>query len=169
MTSVQEPVTVRTPLAADETEQATLRELRALLSTPNGESPLIVAGDRETAIPPTLLYLLRRLVEHLANERAVRMETFGQEVTPREAADILGDSVEHVRQLLAEDILVARIVNTDDVVNLQLIKLADLLAYQAQRAAQQTAAINELLRLSEEYGLYDRDIRVEDTVEGQLR
>ena len=162
MTSVQEPVSVREPIAADEAELATLRELRALLISGEAESFVLVGGEREAALTPTALFFLRLLIEQLANERAVRMETFGREVTPEEAADILNESSKHVRELIAEGTLVARVINDDEVVNLQLIKLTDLRAYLHERSKRRREAINDLLRLSEEFGLYERDIRVED-------
>jgi hypothetical protein len=157
MTSVQEPVSVREPIGADDAELATLRELRALLAASKSEPLAIVAGEREAAIPPTLLYLLRRLVEHLANERAVRIETFGRDVTPQEAADILGEPIEHVRQLIADGTLVARTINNEEVVNLQLIKLSDLLVYLHECSKRRREGLREMTRMAEEMALYDLD------------
>src|SRR5262249_25478144 len=150
MTSIQEPVTVREPIAAAEEDLAALRKLRTLLAESKEGPPLIVGGEHEVAIPPPLLYLLRGLVEHLANERAVRMETFGKEVTPWEAADILGDPIEHVWELIDDGTLLAREVNGDRAVNLRLIKRSDVLKYLHERSKQRHEALRELTRLSEE-------------------
>ena len=162
MATTQEPVKLREPIAADASELAALRSLAALLADEAARPLVLAGGEREATLPPTVLSLLRLLTEELARERAVRLETFGQEVTIWEAADILGVSIEGVRQFAADGAFPTTEAPTGEAVSLTLIPLRDLLAYQAARATRQTEAINELLRLSEEFGLYDWDIGVED-------
>ena len=165
MTIANEPINLRVPIAAEEAEHAALRELGALLTDEATGSLLLVGQQREVTVPPTLLLLLRRLVEQLAGKRAIRIETFGREVTLWEAADILGEPLQRVRQLIAEGVLLAQEADPSGAINLQRITLSDLLAYQAMRSARQTEAINELLQLSEELGLYDRDIQIDDAAD----
>jgi uncharacterized protein YbjQ (UPF0145 family) len=87
--------------------------------------------------------------------RAVGLETFGPEVTIREAAAILGDSVEQIRQLVADGKLASREADSDQSANLRTIPLASLLAFLETRSKQRREALRELTRLSEEMGGYD--------------
>ncbi len=76
MTIASEPINLRVPIAAEEAEHAALREIGALLADEAAGSLLLVGQQREVALPPTLLLLLRRLVEQLTVKRAIGIETF---------------------------------------------------------------------------------------------
>jgi hypothetical protein len=143
------------PIAADDAELAALRAIEALLADGEDNPLLLVGKEREAAVPPTLLLLMRRLVEQLARDRAVRVETFGRFVTLWEAADILSESIEHVQQLLDEGALSVTEGDPEQTVNLRLIDLAELLAFAHERSKERHEALRELTRMSEEMGLYD--------------
>jgi uncharacterized protein YbjQ (UPF0145 family) len=160
MTTVQEPVSVREPIGADDAELAALRELRALLVGGDEGSFVLVGGEREAALTPTALYFLRRVVEHLANERAVRIETFGKDLSLWEAADILGAPIKHVLELIEQGQLPYREVRYSDVEDSdvdgeRVITLADLRVYLRELSKRRREGLRELTRMAEEMGAYD--------------
>ena len=155
MTIASKPIDLREPIAADAAERDALQELGALLAD-EALGPLLLVGEqREVALPPTLLLLLRHLVAGLVGDRAVRIETFGPLVSLREAADILGSTHGHVQELLEQGKLSAQEVHLSNMEAERRIRLTDLLAFAREWGKRRHEALRELTRMSEEMGLYD--------------
>lgn len=125
----------------DNRQPASERALRAPLADDAAGPLLLVGGERAAAIPPTLRAILRDAADHLARERAVRLETFGRELNQFEAADILGGSVAGITQVIAEAS--------------NLWTIARRCAGLCARSERRRAALQGLPRLSEGMGLYD--------------
>ncbi len=155
MTIASEPINLRVPVAAEEAEQAALREIGALLADEAAGSLLLVGRQREVALPPTLLLLLRRLVEQLTVKRAIRIEAFAPLVSLREAADILGSTPSYIQELLQQGKLSLQEIRYSNRETEQRVLLTELLAFTREQNKQRHEALRELSRMSEEMGLYD--------------
>jgi excisionase family DNA binding protein len=61
-------------------------------------------------MPPPVLPVLRQVVETLARDRVVRLETFPRDIAVEDAAELLSLSVQEVEKLIDEGNLPAVIV-----------------------------------------------------------
>jgi excisionase family DNA binding protein len=104
---------------------------------------------RRTKLDETVFLLLRRLLTDLAAGNAVSIIPHARELSTFQAAAILGVSRPFVIGLIEKGELAAHRVGTH-----RRIRMSDLLAYKAKAAATTDAALSELTRLSQDYGLY---------------
>jgi excisionase family DNA binding protein len=140
------------PVAAAESERPRLGELDALLDADAADSPrLLGRGGGEVELPASAMELLRRLVHLLAAGHAVTVVALERELTPRQAAEILGVSRPYLVRLLDRGDIPWTRTGTH-----RRVRLEDLLAYKQRRDAERRAALRELTQLSDQLGLYGR-------------
>jgi excisionase family DNA binding protein len=106
-------------------------------------------------LPAQISALLRDALASYAAGKSVGLVSREAEITPNEAAKYLNVSRGTVTRLIDEGVLPVRIVGTH-----KRIPMAAIEAYDVKQRAQSEAALAELVRLSEEMGLYDMDQRM---------
>lgn len=147
------------PDALSEEERSSLRkQLRGILSNTGGGEhvgsvSLQVEGEGREAtlsLPDAAAGPLLGLLSDLAEGRAVSVSDADEELTTREAAELLNVSRPHLTQLLKEEEIPSHKVGSH-----HRVYRRDVLAYKARREGESEAAMQELTRLSQELGLYD--------------
>ena len=134
------------PLAKN--EQPALQELARMLA--EGQPVSLVAGKEEIELPKAVVQILRQLVAHMALGQNLFVVPAGPMLTTQEAADILDVSRPYLVTLLEEGKIPFTKVGKH-----RRVHINDLLTYQKRRDQEQEEALNELTRLSQEFGLYD--------------
>lgn len=138
-------------LVAATADQAALERIEAALADCAATMPrLLTAAGEAIELPEVLIQLLRSATHHLAEGQDVHLLAADAEVTTQRAADLLNVSRPYLVRLLDEGALAHHRVGTH-----RRIRLVDLLAYKRRRDAQRREALDELTRLSQEFGLYD--------------
>lgn len=119
-----------------------------------GSGPIALVGttDKPLTLPPHVANLVREMLQRLAEGRDVQLEPTSDEMTPTEAAAYLNVSRPHVVKLLDEGKIPFRMVGTH-----RRIPTADLVTYKRVTRARQEQAMDELVRLSEDAGIYETD------------
>ncbi|HKS71143.1 MAG TPA: helix-turn-helix domain-containing protein [Ktedonobacterales bacterium] len=144
----------RGPISAKESEQQTLDQIEALLSSANGgtEPPKLVGGQgQEMVLPESVVSLLRQVVHQLARHKVVSIVPRNRELTTQEAAEILHVSRPYLIRLLDQGAIPYTRTGTH-----RRIRFDDLMRYKAERDAAREQALDELARINQEMGLYDR-------------
>jgi len=109
-----------------------------------------VEGEATVSLPSAAVGPLLDLLSGLAEGRAVSVADADEELTTREAADLLNVSRPHLTQLLKEGEIPSHKVGSHF-----RVYRRDVLAYKAKRQERSEEAMQELTRLSQELGLYD--------------
>ena len=136
------------PVSAAPSDAEALREIsEALASERLG---LVGDGGETVVLPDALVEVLREAAAGLLTGRAVSVQTVGQQLTTQQAADLLNVSRPYLIKLLEEGTLPFTMVGTH-----RRVPLDVLMAYRRQFKARQLEGLREIIRLSEEMGLYD--------------
>ena len=144
--------------ALSEEERSALRkQLQQVLSDVEededvGPLTLQVEGEDGATIslPGATAGLLLDLLSDLAEGRSVSVSDADEELTTREAAELLNVSRPHLTKLLKEGEIPSHKVGSH-----YRVYRRDVLAYKARRQEQSEEAMQELTRLSQKLGLYD--------------
>lgn len=139
-------------------ERSSLRkQLQQILSDANEEGQigpvtLRIEGESEAVVslPEATVRPLLALLSDLADGQAVSVADADEELTTREAADLLNVSRPHLTQLLKEGDIPSHKVGSH-----YRIYRRDVLDYRAKRQERSKEAMQKLTRLSQEVGLYD--------------
>lgn len=94
-------------IKAKSAERMGLRAVRSLVDDPEAQVTVAV-GDETVALPRSLVELLRIAAEVLVDGDAVAMVSDEAEVSPVEAAKLLGVSRQYVDRLIASGVLPVR-------------------------------------------------------------
>ncbi|MBL8847591.1 MAG: helix-turn-helix domain-containing protein [Hyphomicrobium zavarzinii] len=113
------------------------------------EGPLKLE-DVLTPLPPAVANILREVLTQFAAGKAVSVIPQDEEMTPNEAAEFLRVSRGHVAKLMDDGALPYREVGTH-----RRIPTAALVLYDKAQRARQRAAMEEMVRLDQDMGLYD--------------
>ena len=125
--------------------------LRQLLTILDGHGTVLLTDDgRRAEVPPTALAMLTAALEYLASGEPVLIMPADAELTTGEAAEILDFSRQYLVRLLDEGHIPCRREGTH-----RRVLLRDVIRYREKRAAEQQAALRDLVRLSEEAGDYE--------------
>jgi excisionase family DNA binding protein len=117
----------------------------------------IVAPDGTILrLPPAVYEVLAQVITAMRAGRAVTVAPIPKRMTTQEAADFLGVSRPTFVKLLDEGK-----IPFEQPISHRRVKLVDVLAYQKRRKVERSAALQELVRLSEELGLYDDELEGE--------
>lgn len=92
---------------AKSAERRTLRALRSLMDDPDA-AVTVAVGDESVALPRSLVELLRVASGSLVEGESLAMVSEEAEVTPAEAAKLLGVSRQYVDRLIASGALPVR-------------------------------------------------------------
>jgi excisionase family DNA binding protein len=127
--------------------------LLRLLTAASGSQAELVSPDGERASLPQEVYeILRDTVDALARGQAGTSAPHGQMLTTQEAANLLGIS----RPTLVS-LLMRGEIPYEQPGRHRRVLLEDVLAYQECRRREQAVALDELVELSEDLGLYDEE------------
>lgn len=144
------PVLDSEPITASESEQPALHKIESLLENPNYGPKLIGLYGEEIPLPGSMFLILRRIVFHLLEGRAVTIVPINKELTTQEAADILNVSRPYLVKLLEQGEIPFVKTGTH-----RRIRFSDLMRYKKRRDAERHRKLTELTQMSQELGLYD--------------
>ena len=139
------------PVRASQADRADIAELSTALRTPdNAHYELIGPGGERHRIPQAVVSGLARMAEVLARGDAVTIVPVGTVMTTQQAADLLNVSRQYLVRLLDEGKL-----PYDRTGKHRRLKIEDVLAYKQRRDVERDAQLDELAKLTEEFGGYD--------------
>lgn len=124
-------------------------ELRHLAASLPAAGELRLAG-MDAPLPAAVAQMLREIVTKLAAGEPVALVTANAEMTPNEAAAFLNVSRGYITKLMDQGALPFHEVGSH-----RRIPSAAVAAHKAAQQVKARAAMDELVRLSEEMGLYD--------------
>jgi excisionase family DNA binding protein len=132
----------------EEPIEAQITELRQALARSRGEAgrPKI----RQVKLPENVYRVLVRIVDDLADGKAVSLTSAAQEMTTQEAASFLGVSRQFLVRLLDEGKIVFHRVGTHRRVYLQ-----DLISFRKARDRRRHDAVKQMARAAVKDGVYD--------------
>lgn len=129
---------------------------RALASRAVWGNTLLELRDADTgeihSLPHSAGLALLRVLQAMGQGRAVTVTPVENELSTQEVAEMLNVSRPFVEKLVDEGTLPARQVGPH-----RRLRRGDVLAYKMQLYARQVKAMEELVALTEEQGLYDAD------------
>ena len=128
-------------------DQAQIAELRRFLST-NAKPGL--SRTRNIRLPDGLYQLLLKIVQDLADGKAVSLTHAAQELTTQEAAGFLGVSRQFLVRLLDEGKIAFHRVGTH-----RRVYLTDIISYRSERDGRRHEAIRQMARDAVTDGIYD--------------
>jgi excisionase family DNA binding protein len=103
-----------------------------------------------TPLPEPIAALLREMLLSIANGQSVALVTADSEMTPNDAAQFLNVSRGYITKLMDEGALPFRMVGTH-----RRIPTAAVAAHKARQQQIARAAMDEIVRISEEMDLYE--------------
>ena len=138
------------PITASDSEQPALRRIRGVLNNSKGVPKLVGPDNEEIVLPECVFQLLRQVVYHMMEGKAIFIIPENKELTTQEAADILNVSRPYLVKLLEQGTIPFTKIGTH-----RRIRFIDLMNYKKQRDAARLRAINEIAHISQDAGLYD--------------
>ena len=132
-----------------ETLSAILEGAAKQLETSGERCRLIGPLGEEIELPPSVFYLLERVVDVMAAGDAVTVVPVGQKLSTQQAANLLNVSRQYLVRLLESGKIPFEKAGTH-----RRLKIQDVLAYKHRRADQRKQALDGLAALSEESGGY---------------
>ncbi len=128
--------------------------LDSLLTLLTGaEAPTTVTGpnDERLLLPPEVFEVLRDVVVAMAEGQAVTIVPVHQRLTTQEAADLLGISRPKLVKLLESGK-----IPFEQPGRHRRVLLADVLAYRAKRSAWARDALDRMVEIADESGMYEQ-------------
>ncbi len=156
--SVEEQVRRMSPVAAPDEQREEFAQLFRMLEDvaddvrQSGDAmcQIIGPGGQSVTLPESVFYLLERVVEVLARGDAITVVPVHKELTTQQAADILNISRQYLVRLLDDGKIPFARTGTH-----RRIRFADVMTYKKERDRERAESLDELTRLSQEYGGYD--------------
>ena len=124
--------------------------LHAAIERPGARCSLIGPRGETLELPEEIFYLLARVAEVLARGDAITLVPVHQELTTQQAADLLNISRQYLVRLLED----GKIPYTRTGKHRRL-RIDDVMAYKRTRDRERNEGLDELARLSAEFGGYD--------------
>src|SRR5262249_18148233 len=118
----------------------------------DGVPALVSASGERLTLPHTVYEALRRIIELMAEGKAVTLVPENQVVTTQRAADLLGMSRPFFIKLLETGAMAHHRVG-----NQRRVYLRDVLQYAHKREQERQAALNRLSRHAFDTGLYEKN------------
>lgn len=118
-----------------------VRSLKLVVDDQSGEA---------VVLPPPLFRLILDVLSQMARGNAITLVPVHAELTTQQAADLLGVSRPFLIKLLEKGELPHRKVGRH-----RRVRFIDLMRYRKESGARRQEALDELVRLSQELGLYD--------------
>jgi excisionase family DNA binding protein len=132
----------------DEPIEAQITELRQALSRSRGGVGR--PGIHQIRLPENAYRILVRIVEDLADGKAVSLTPAAQEMTTQEAARFLGVSRQFLVRLLDEGKIAFHRVGTH-----RRVALQDLISFRKARDRRRHDAVKQMARAAVKDGIYD--------------
>ena len=148
--SIEEKLRRMTPVAAPPDQLAEVVALAERLRRQRGACKLVGPSGETISIPESLFYVLERVAEVMARGDSITIVPIGQELTTQQAADLLNVSRQYLVRLLDDE----RIPFTKTGKHRRL-RVEDVLKFKELRDRKRKAQLDELTRMSEEFGGYD--------------
>lgn len=137
-------------IAASESERPALQKIERVLQRADAAPKLVAPNGETIELPQSVFDVLRQVIYHMMRGRAIFIFPEQQELTTQEAADILNVSRPYLIKLLDEDKIPYTTVGSH-----RRIRLSDLMSYKRLRDAERERGLNEIARMSQEFGVYD--------------
>lgn len=151
----EEAVRRMTPVELPHEQRHAVVALMRLLEHihPDPASPvayqLVSPTGQTLEVPEAVLVLMERVVELLARGDAISVVPVGRELTTQQAADLLNVSRQYLVRLLDEGRIPFRRTGTH-----RRLRVPDVLQYRRKRDQERLAALDDLARLSQDFGGY---------------
>lgn len=143
--------TVREPILASEDERSEIASIQRLLQPEDTRTLHLAGTDGEVMVlPEPLRALLLEAAQQLGRGNGVALLAYGRELSPDQAAVILGVSELHLVGLLEAQAITSRVVGAE-----RRVALRDLLAYKRGRDALRHRLLQDLVDEAQDLGLYD--------------
>ncbi len=145
----------REPIAASESDQADLDKINDIIKNyftnkTLNRAKLVSPDGAEIELPDSIFRFLDQLVFYLLNGQAVSIVPINKELSTQSAADLLNVSRPYLIKLLESGKIPFHLVGTH-----RRIEFEDLMEYRRKRDLQRREKLDEITRLSEEFGGYD--------------
>ncbi|QQS46477.1 MAG: helix-turn-helix domain-containing protein [Acidobacteriota bacterium] len=108
------------------------------------------AGDKEIVLPDTILRLISEALSSAAAGKKLRLVEEDEEISPEKAAEFLQVSRPYLVRLLDGGEIPFHYVGTH-----RRITMSDLIEYKRKRKIKGKEALQKMVEVSEEMGLYD--------------
>ena len=140
------------PIAASDPEETrALKEIERLLAQNRPAKASLVGPDGTRLDLPAPLYTaLRQIIPYLLRGDAVSLVPVHQQLTTQQAADFLNMSRPHLVKLLSEGVLPYTRVGSH-----RRLYFRDVVEYRRRRDAERRSALDAMVALSDELGIYD--------------
>ena len=140
-----------------EAEAAALTMVQHILRQQSTRLELVAHGPNgvqdTVELPASALAALQALIYHLAEGSAVKSVPIRKKLTTYEAASLLNVSHQYLRRLLEQGDIPSHQVS-----GLRFLRRTDVLTYKQRRDAECAEGLRRLVRLTEEYGLYEKTL-----------
>lgn len=137
---------------SDPAEQHELDVAAALFDSAAPHAALVAPDGTLVRLPPAVYDVLVQVIMAMRAGRAITIAPLAQRLTTQEAADLLGISRPTLVKLLEEGK-----IPFEQPGRHRRIRLDELLSYRDRRRAERGRALSDLVRLTEELGLYEDD------------
>lgn len=137
---------------AQEKEAQTFKELERILQIEGSKVKLLGANGEQIDIPESLHQVLHHVVQAFVKGRIISIIPENCEMTTQQAADFLNVSRPYLIKLLEQGEIPHIKVGTH-----RRVPFQDLMKYKEQRDSKRRQALQELIEMSEEAGLYEDD------------
>jgi excisionase family DNA binding protein len=131
-------------------ERQQLARISRLLESGRSAAPQLVVGDERVDVPAPLVRVMVQWLRSAERGEPVTLVSKDTLLTTQQAADLLGVSRQYFVQLLERGDLPFTKAGTH-----RRVRAGDLLAYKRHRDSERRAALERLVELSEELGLYE--------------
>ena len=144
------------PISALPKERSDVAALRRILDAAAHVVPAAprceLRGPKGEAIPlpASVFYLLKQVVDVMAQGDAITIVPVGRELTTQQAADLLNISRQYLVRLLEDRKIPFRRTGKH-----RRLKIEDVLAFKAKRDLDRKAVLDELAEMSQEFGGYE--------------
>jgi excisionase family DNA binding protein len=145
-----------TPVAAPPDQRAEVAAIFRLLDRAGhvrkqrSACKLVGPSGEAISIPESVFYVLERVAEVMARGDSITVVPVGQEMTTQQAGDMLNVSRQYLVRLLNEGH-----ISYTKTGKHRRVRIEDVLAFKEQRDRERKAGLDELTRMSEEFGGYD--------------
>lgn len=130
--------------------QKMLRDLADVPTTPQPRCELRGPKGELIPLPESIFYLLKQVVEVMAQGDAITLVPVGRELTTQQAADLLNMSRQYLVRLLDD-----KQIPFSRTGKHRRLKIEDVLRFKAQRDLERHAALDDLAALNQELGAYE--------------
>lgn len=134
----------------DLNEQQELTDLAKLIEESDGKAAFVGADGTLVHLPAAVSEVLVQVIAAMRAGRAITIAPLAQRLTTQEAANLLGVSRPTLVKLLEDGE-----IPFEQPGRHRRVRLVDLLDYQARSHSERGKALDELIQMTEELGLYD--------------